>query len=396
MILKKYDPVKIIFGLSSLINLVTLFLNGMLFLDPQGPVPADFVLKTSRLTYFKYLPDQVVSILPYWWNLDAHATLWVNIILIILFMFSIRPKFVLPLVFLFEYGLYTRTSYQVHHGQILIQLMLIFFMMETYLKESKKYLVSSLIFAQGIWLYFFTGFYKNFQFWFKDGIALQTFLNLYSGMFGTNNFELNQVGIWLSRGAYMIEILCPAVLLICFLHRMNKTFLVVALGSLSLIHFGSLVFPIFTFPLISLTFLYLMYVRSEEVKSTKLWTKVIVLLVVLPFHLLPFFKINVFPFDIFPLRQNWNLFAQKPKIDSLVYKYKVKNVSGEEELISFDQSFHWRQLRIYLSSEYPGHKIFRDNLQKYYCHKPDIASIEWEIGLKKVLHVCETDRSNSH
>ncbi len=393
-ILKRIDPVKAILGLCSLANLISLKVSGLLFLNPEGPFSTEFVLKSSDHTYFKYIPSQIIPMLPYWWHITTETTLLINALLLIAFIFSLFPKVLLPLLLFFEYSLLTRTSYTFHYGQFLFLLLLILYIFETYLPAKSRSFMSAIWITQGIALYFFSGLYKNPELWLLEGNAIQAFTDFYSLVLGSKNYNWSFIGVWLSRLTYMLEIAGPIFLFLIYLWFPRKrSFFNGFLIALALIHIGSfLFFPLFTFPVIAVTFLYALHLRFYSGIQIPLMQKFLVLGIVMPFHLLPFFKVEIFPFDFFPLRQSWSVFSNVPTPLPVSSELKVTYSPNDIQVINFNKSFHWQQLKCFISFERNQNIVVKENLNRYYCLEKNAISLEWRMSSNniKVKYDCPT------
>ncbi len=389
---KNISTLRFILGLCSLINVIFIAIYGVIFLEPQGPLPESLALLLRNPSFLNFLPLELVNILPYWWSAHPFLSLILHAVVLISFMFGFKPKITTLLLFVFEYCLVVRMGLLVHGGHLLFLNMLLFFVVEDWVSEDKKWLRGAFWVSQFSLVYFFSGIYKNFDLWFWKGEALQKFINLESANNGIIPPELGSFGLWLSRIVIPVEVLAALALMIFFLlKRIPRIPALICALLLMGVHLGSWVFfSIFTFPLIGIMIVYGIYLGLKESEQKPLKWKASILLVFFLLHFLPYLKISFFPLNTLPFRNQWTFFSQPPgKVVGGEMKLEVSAADKVVYATRLNDSFHWTRYRFILDKAFPNHVNHRLVLNQYLCRQFQGEEIRWKMPEGKESYFCE-------
>ncbi len=377
---KNLNFIKFLLGSLGIFRILQLFLHGQVFLLPDGPLPASFVYEMSSAVFLKYIPFYIIQWFPYWCGMVS-TVLVVHLGLLALFLLNVGPRIFLPFLIVFEYGLYTRTSFLAHAGDSLFLFTLILFFIHEWLPKRLKWVTPLLWVSQGLLLYFFSGIYKDLNLWLVQGTAIQDFSDYYSQLTSGHLIQWDSLGVLLSRATMIIEIGVSLILILCFLGCIKiRTFVLYALFlSFALIHLGSsFFFSLYTLPWIFLSYLLGTAIQFSQAKEISLKLKLTFFSIILFLHLFPYLGLNLFPFDLFPLRQQCSLFANAPpaKMGSITATLNFEHSTAK--IYKFNETFQWQRYQEYLIEEYSESEKFRNNFKRFACAVPGALNLIWQ------------------
>lgn len=391
---KKINPVRFLLGACSLVNLVTIYIYGRSFLEIDGPLPRTVALGLRNNTFLNLIPEWLAFILPYWCGAIIELTLLLHSLLLIFFVFKFHAKISTLLLFIFEYSLVVRMGMMVHGGHLFFLMILFFYILEEYLPDSQKWKASGLWVIQFSLVYFFSGYYKNFDLWFFNGQALQNFIYLESSNLGVDPIRLNiHLGTWLSRIVLLIELFCPVGILYYFFRKeFNPRIPLILVSLLAIIHIGSFFFfSIFTFPIIGIAIVWGIYQGLLGCRGKPWRQKVILLVIIAPLHLMPLAKIDFFPINLILLWNKWTFFSQiPPRVEAGKITLSAIRQKTVLHTMNFNESFHWTRYRFMIDEAHPHKAKMRLTLDKYLCRNFSADEILWETPRGKESHACTT------
>ena len=388
---KNLNFIKFLLGSLGIFRILQFFIHGQVFLLPDGPLPSSFVYEMSSPVFLKYIPFYIIQWFPYWCGMVS-TVLVIHLGLLALFLLNVSPRIFLPLLIVFEYGLYTRTSFLAHAGDSLFLFTLILFFIHEWIPLRLKWVTPLLWVSQGLLLYFFSGVYKDFNLWFVQGSALQDFSDYYSHLTNRHLIQWDSLGVLLSRATLIIEIGVSLVLILCFLgfFKIRSFVLYVLFSTFALIHLGSsFFFSLYTLPWILLSYLLGTALQFKQAKEIALKPKLTFFSIILFLHLFPYLGLNLFPFDLFPLRQQWSLFANAPpaKMGSITATLNFEHAPAK--IFKFNETFQWQRYQEYLIEEYSESERFRKNFKRFACEAPGASLLILKTSYSEYQFSCK-------
>ena len=377
--IKTLELIRIVWAAASFFNLCFLSLYFYDILLPDGAYGIDQILQIKTNSIPSLLPRWTLEIIPYWNSGPPWVSLLLHTFSLVLYIGLKDKKIWGMLLCAFEYVLLTRIAYVGHGGQILL-IFLLFFDSLTYWFPQKRKVSLNLIPVYFLFfVYFISGYSKDYTLWFENGDALQKFIRLEFNSLGKEPWELGALGTLFTRLVYLVELVCPLVILFDFFsQRVPRKILIVAFLGLSLIHLGSLVvFSLFTFPLLGLSFLAYWYSGHQNYRAMYLREKLFTFLLIASWQLIQVARLPVPPL-VFPILHRWTFFSKPAK--ALAGQLEFKLFKGEEIVhqTTFTESFHWTRFRFMLDETAPFHEKFRISYAKFMCNKFKADSFHWK------------------